>query len=94
LAAGVFAESAGTGVGSSHLQFDGFYASLSEIRRWLDAKIEELNESEAYKPTLHAVGHSHIDMAWLWRLKHTREKAGRTFSTGLNLMRQYPEIFE
>ncbi|RPI77981.1 MAG: alpha-mannosidase, partial [Chloroflexi bacterium] len=37
------------------------------------------------------IGHSHIDMAWLWRLCHTREKASRTFSTGLHLMRQYPE---
>ncbi len=22
-----------------------------------------------------AVGHTHIDVAWLWRLKHTREKS-------------------
>lgn len=29
--------------------------------------------------TVHCVGHTHIDVAWLWRLKHTREKAVRSF---------------
>jgi alpha-mannosidase len=41
------------------------------------------------------VGHTHIDVAWLWRLKHTREKAQRSFSTVLRLMEQYDEyIFQ
>lgn len=37
------------------------------------------------------VGHTHIDVAWLWTLSQTREKAARSFSTVLNLMKQYPE---
>ena len=37
------------------------------------------------------VGHTHIDVAWLWTLAQTREKAARSFSTVLNLMKQYPE---
>ncbi len=41
--------------------------------------------------TVTAVGHTHIDVAWLWRLTHTREKAARSFSTVLRLMKQYPE---
>lgn len=36
-------------------------------------------------------GHSHIDTAWLWPLRETRRKVGRTFSTALNLMDRYPE---
>ncbi len=39
----------------------------------------------------HCVGHTHIDIAWLWTIKHTREKAVRSFCTTLNLMEQYPE---
>ncbi len=35
---------------------------------------------------MYAVGQTHIDLAWLWRVKHTREKAARSFSTMLNLM--------
>ena len=37
------------------------------------------------------VGHTHIDVAWLWRLRQTRDKAGRSFGTVLKLMEQYPE---
>ncbi len=37
------------------------------------------------------VGHTHIDVAWLWTLAQTREKTTRSFSTVLNLMKQYPE---
>ena len=40
---------------------------------------------------VYCVGHTHIDMAWLWRLKHTREKGSRSFSTVLRLMEMYPE---
>jgi alpha-mannosidase len=37
------------------------------------------------------VGHTHIDVAWLWTLAQTREKSARSFSTVLNLMKEYPE---
>ncbi len=42
-------------------------------------------------PQITAVGHSHIDVAWLWRLLHTREKTARTFSTVLKMMEEYPD---
>lgn len=42
--------------------------------------------------TVHGVGHTHIDVAWLWRLCHTREKAMRSFSTVLRLMEEFPEF--
>ena len=41
--------------------------------------------------TAYAVGHSHIDVAWLWRLKHTREKVQRTFATVLRFMDEFDE---
>ena len=41
--------------------------------------------------TCWAVGHTHIDVAWLWRLRQTRDKACRSFSTVLKLMEEYPE---
>ncbi len=37
------------------------------------------------------VGHTHIDCAWLWTFRQTREKVQRSFSTVLELMRRYPE---
>ncbi len=41
--------------------------------------------------TVNCIGHTHIDVAWLWTLAQTREKAQRSFSTVLELMQRYPE---
>ncbi|WP_130865714.1 alpha-mannosidase [Acidipropionibacterium timonense] len=38
-----------------------------------------------------AVGHAHIDSAWLWPLRETRRKVARTIANQLNLLDQYPE---
>ena len=38
-----------------------------------------------------AIGHTHIDIGWLWTVRQTREKAQRSFFTVLKLMEQYPE---
>ena len=37
------------------------------------------------------IGHTHIDIAWLWTVSQTREKVARSFSTVLCLMEEYPE---
>lgn len=42
--------------------------------------------------TLHAVGHSHIDTAWLWPIRETRRKIARTFSNALDLIEQNSEF--
>jgi alpha-mannosidase len=38
-----------------------------------------------------AIGHAHLDVAWLWPLRETVRKAGRTFATALELMTEYPD---
>jgi alpha-mannosidase len=38
-----------------------------------------------------AIGHAHIDLAWLWPLRETRRKAARTFSTALQMLDKYPD---
>jgi len=40
---------------------------------------------------LNAIGHSHIDLAWLWPIRETRRKGGRTFATALKNMDLYPD---
>lgn len=67
-----------------------FYRSIGAALDMLKQGLAELQINEL-KPRVNAIGHSHIDMAWMWRSHHTREKARRTFSTVLHLMRQYPE---
>jgi alpha-mannosidase len=44
-----------------------------------------------YLPTLWAVGHAHIDLAWLWPLAETIRKCGRTWSTALRLIEEFPD---
>ncbi|XEC96072.1 alpha-mannosidase [Paenibacillus tarimensis] len=67
-----------------------FYASVSEARGVLQGELKRLPEKQSGL-TVTCVGHTHIDVAWLWRLRHTREKAARSFSTVLRLMERYPE---
>ena len=38
-----------------------------------------------------AIGHAHMDLAWLWPLRETRRKAARTFSTALMMLDRYPD---
>lgn len=66
-----------------------FYQSVKEAASYLNKKIREIPKDEAVE--IDCVGHTHIDVAWLWRLKHTREKISRSFSTVLRLMERYPE---
>jgi alpha-mannosidase len=41
---------------------------------------------------LHAVGHAHIDSAWLWPLRETRRKVARSFANVLALMDQHDDF--
>lgn len=66
-----------------------FYQSVKLANNKLQEGIDSLEKRDLISIT--AIGHTHIDVAWLWRLKHTREKVARSFSTVLQLMKQYPE---
>ena len=68
-----------------------FYESVAQANDTLKQRLADYKPKEENKPIITAVGHSHIDVAWLWRLKHTREKSSRTFSTVNHLMREFPE---
>ncbi len=40
-----------------------------------------------------AIGHAHIDLAWLWTLDQTRQKAARTFYNVLRYMDLFPNYY-
>uniref|UniRef100_A0AAA9SBZ2 alpha-mannosidase n=1 Tax=Bos taurus TaxID=9913 RepID=A0AAA9SBZ2_BOVIN len=42
--------------------------------------------------TIHAMGHCHIDTAWLWPFKETVRKCARSWVTVVQLMEQNPEF--
>ncbi|MBZ6005300.1 alpha-mannosidase [Paraclostridium bifermentans] len=68
---------------------EDFYNSLHEASDYLNKEIDKIYKHSVVNVT--CIGHTHIDVAWLWRLKHTREKCARSFSTVLRLMERYPE---
>ncbi|MBI2709551.1 MAG: alpha-mannosidase [Actinobacteria bacterium] len=41
---------------------------------------------------LSAIGHAHIDSAWLWPIRETKRKCVRSFANVLDLMDRYPEL--
>ncbi|MEW6749426.1 MAG: glycoside hydrolase family 38 C-terminal domain-containing protein [Candidatus Latescibacterota bacterium] len=49
------------------------------------------HHNATYRHTLSAVGHAHIDTAWLWPMEETWRKCTRTFSTATLYMGLYPE---
>ena len=55
----------------------------------LEQLLQRRNGTSAHQ--VFAIGHGHLDTAWLWPLAETYRKCERTFSTQLALMRSYPE---
>ncbi|MEZ3496481.1 MAG: alpha-mannosidase [Lachnospiraceae bacterium] len=65
-------------------------ASVRAAQQYLDAELLNGTHAEFGVNAL-CIGHTHIDVAWLWTLAQTREKVLRSFSTVLALMKKYPE---
>ena len=68
---------------------DCFYDTVGGALSLLKAELAQMKKHSDV--TVNVVGHTHIDVAWLWRLKHTREKAQRSFATVLKLMDEFDE---
>ena len=64
-------------------------AGLAECKKLSEALIAV--PANASDMTAYSIGHAHIDLGWLWPVRETRRKGGRTFSTALRLMEEYPE---
>ena len=69
---------------------DAYYDSLKDANNLIEEKLYK-SLSSKNEVTISAIGHTHIDVAWLWQLSHTREKCARSFSTVDRLMDRYPE---
>jgi alpha-mannosidase len=69
--------------------------NLDDESSWPEAKpiLRELyrNTNGTRQLEISAIGHAHIDTAWLWPLAETHRKCERSFSTATTYMRDYPE---
>ena len=66
---------------------DSFYESVVVAQQTLGESLAEAGPPLAVDVV--AVGHAHLDVAWLWPISQTRCKAARTFSSVLRLMEQF-----
>lgn len=60
-----------------------------QMRKRLRDALNSLSGEVPHRIT--AVGHAHLDTAWLWPLEVTRKKMAHTTAIQLNLMERYPE---
>ncbi|WLA50890.1 hypothetical protein QIH80_12360 [Bradyrhizobium elkanii] len=65
-------------------------ATWPAARAILDGLLAARNGSITHE--MSAIGHAHLDTAWLWPLAETRRKAQRSFSTAVALMERYPDF--
>ena len=70
---------------------ESFFESLKAARADLEQEFYQKYCGRMDAPEVYCVGHTHIDVAWQWTLGVTRDKAKRSFTTVLELMKQYPE---
>ncbi len=71
------------------LDCDRFYGSIPAATQVLKTGIE--NSGAPLDVIIHATGHAHIDIAWLWTLGQTHRKTERTFHNVIRLMEQFPD---
>ncbi|MEE1742535.1 glycoside hydrolase family 38 C-terminal domain-containing protein [Streptomyces sp. BE147] len=72
------------------LDLDAVNATAAAARERLRAVLDSPANASAHR--LSAVGHAHIDSAWLWPLRETVRKVTRTTSNVVALMDDHPEF--
>lgn len=68
---------------------DYTFEEAKNAREYLKTELDRKNVD--YPLSISAIGHSHIDLAWLWPIRETIRKAARTFSTALMNIDRYPD---
>ncbi len=60
-----------------------------ELRKVLAPLLAEKNDGNAF--TFHSIGHAHLDLAWLWPIRESYRKGGRTFANQLKNIEKYDD---
>lgn len=68
---------------------DSFLLSCDKIHARLQKELDCKNGSTV--PVMYAIGHSHLDLEWLWTDAETKRKIARTVGNQLQLAKEYPE---
>ncbi|MBT2388848.1 alpha-mannosidase [Streptomyces sp. ISL-1] len=72
------------------LDLDDISGTAADVRELLRPVLRQPAHASAH--TMSAVGHAHIDSAWLWPIRETKRKTSRTFSNVTALAEEYEEF--
>ncbi len=72
------------------LDLDNVAGTAANARRLLQPALALPASSGAHRVV--AVGHAHIDSAWLWPIREAVRKCARTFASATRMMDAYPEF--
>jgi alpha-mannosidase len=67
---------------------DDVAGTAGEGREALAKALERRADPDAHR--ISAVGHAHIDTAWLWPMREAARKCARSFANAVTLMEEYP----
>lgn len=66
-----------------------YYEGLSKAKKLLNQSFYDQKLDNA--PVVYAVGHTHIDLAWLWTMMQAVEKGERSYTTVLHFMQEFED---
>ena len=70
---------------------DALHASIKNAGAILKDRLDAIDDGDV-RGWIDFIGHTHIDVAWLWQLKDTVRKCGHTFPNMLRLMDEFPDF--
>ncbi|MFA6960959.1 MAG: glycoside hydrolase family 38 C-terminal domain-containing protein [Opitutaceae bacterium] len=72
---------------------DSVARERERLAHWFDGSgsAERFRNGSAVPLQIHAIGHAHLDLAWLWPIRETIRKGARTFASALYNIERYPE---
>lgn len=73
----------------THVLYGGILETAAEARAILKPLLAQAGGDPSLE--ISAVGHAHMDLAWLWPVRETIRKGARTFSTAIELSDRYPD---
>lgn len=74
---------------TAHLFGNDSLGKVEQCRGILARELKKRNGDVSLNVS--AIGHAHLDLAWLWPVRESIRKAARTFSTAIELMDRYPD---
>ena len=79
------------GLYKASIRMNEFTEAEAKLAR-ADLAPELKKQNGDYSLQVSAIGHAHLDLAWLWPIRETIRKGARTFANVLKLMDRFPDF--